>query len=293
MRFYRQYIPGVELSELIECYWVFRAPADVCEVERLIPGGRVEMIFHFGAPYNLLSSPDAVVGDKGTPIHFMGQRDRIFYGSPNGYTDMLGVRFKPGGLAAFTDLPLSELLNRLIPADYVLGAAIKGWEDRLFALREDGQRVLLLDRLLAGLVRDPPVEQTVLRPALTMIRHHPDDTSVQGICEQTGWYYKKLERAFKEQVGYTPKQYCRIIRFNKAIRQMSTPREMGPYPHEGAPRRPNAYKLDSLTKVGHACGYYDQSHFIKEFSRYAGTAPGDFPFVDHSMADYLIRHQPV
>jgi len=275
MRFYRQYQPGPQLSELVECYWVFRTSGDSCEVERLIPGGRVEMIFHFGSPFQLVTHPDSQEGDQGTPVHFMGQRNRVYFGRPGGDADMLGVRFKPGGLAAFTTIPLTELLNRLIPADYVLGNVIKGWEDQLFGLTEDRQRVLVLDRLLSGLLGKVAEDRAGLRPVLANIRKYPNDTAVQVICEQTGWYYKKLERAFKEMVGYTPKQYCRIVRFNKAIRQMGHDRDA------------------SLTRVGYACGYYDQSHFIKDFSLYAGTVPGSFPFVDHSMADYLIRHQPV
>ncbi|HWK03539.1 MAG TPA: AraC family transcriptional regulator [Puia sp.] len=275
MRFYRQYQPGAPLSELIECYWVFRAPGESGGVERLIPGGRVEMIFHFGSPFQLLAHPDSPAGEQGTSVHFMGQRDRVFFGSSKGYTDMLGVRFKPGGLAAFTPIPLAELLNRLIPADYILGNAIKGWEDRLFELGEDSQRVLLLDQLLSGLIRELPADKILLRPVLATIRNYPDELSIQAVCEQTGWYYKKLERSFKETVGYTPKQYCRILRFNKAIRQMGR------------------FKEVSLTKVGYACGYYDQSHFIKDFSRYTGITPGSFSLVDHSMADYLIRHQLV
>ena len=276
MIFYRQYQPGARLSDLIECYWVYRSSGAMVREERLIPGGRVEMIFHLDSAYHWLIHPDAPRGDLIRRVHFMGQRDRIYFGRPSGHSsNMLGVRFKPGGLAAFTSMPISELLNRMIPAEDVLGASVKEWEQRLSELTDDKTRILLLEELLTGAIRDQRAGSGILPAALVIIRHHPDETCIQTICQQTGWYYKKLERAFKTSVGYTPKQYCRIIRFNKAIRQMGPDRNV------------------SLTKIGYACGYFDQSHFIKDFYRYAGTAPGKWEPGNYSIADFLIRYQPV
>ncbi|HEX9510012.1 MAG TPA: AraC family transcriptional regulator [Puia sp.] len=275
MPFYRQYQPGVRLSDLIECYWVYRSSGVVSREERLIPGGRVEMIFPLGTSYRWLIHPEAPEGDLISRVHFMGQRDRIYFGRPSGHTDMLGVRFKPGGLAAFTSVPVSGLLNRMIPAEEILGTGIKEWEERLSEGMDDRARIFLLEKLLSGIIRDQRAGPGMLTAALAIIRDHPDEVSIQAICQQTGWYYKKLERAFKGAIGYTPKQYCRIIRFNKAIRQISRD------------------KSSSLTKVGYACGYYDQSHFIRDFYRYAGMAPGSWEPEDQSIADFLIRYQPV
>src|SRR5450756_1644516 len=117
MVYYRQYQPGAALSDLIECYWVYRSSGDSFREERLIPGGRVEMIFHLHASYHWLIHPDAPQGELISRVHFMGQRDRIYFGRPSGHSDMLGVRFKPGGLTAFTPIPISELLNKMIPAE--------------------------------------------------------------------------------------------------------------------------------------------------------------------------------
>lgn len=233
------------------------------------------MIFHLGTSFHWLIHPGAPQGELVSRVQFMGQRDRVYFGRPAGHTDMLGIRWKPGGLAALTATPLSGFLNRMVPAELVLGARIKGWEDRLQEQEGDANRVRLLEQLLTGLIGDLPGEPGILQAAIRMIREQPDELSVRAICQQTGWYYKKLERAFTVAVGYTPKQYCQIIRFNKAIRQISQ------------------YQNASLTKISHACGYYDQSHFIKDFHRYAGVAPGSWEPAAHSIADFLIRYQPV
>jgi AraC-like DNA-binding protein len=49
--------------------------------------------------------------------------------------------------------------------------------------------------------------------------------------------------------------YSRIIRFSAAIKA-----------YQG--------QDTSLTAVAHACGYYDQSHFIEDFRMFSGVSPG-------------------
>ena len=203
----------------------------------------------------------------------MGQRDRLFLSRPTGVVHLLGVRFKPGGLTAFTSMPVFNILNRMVPAGDILGPSMQEWEDRLYVQNSDMEKVQLLDQLFSGLLRGSSGMLPVLGSALSIIRRHPGEASILDICSQTGWYYKKLERAFKASVGYTPRQYCKIVRFNQALRGMN--------------------KHRNYTALSHSCGYYDQSHFIKDFYRYAGIPPGDFRLGDESMTEFLIRYQPV
>lgn len=275
---YRQYRPAAPLADFIECYWVHRSPGNPLRQERLIPGGRVEMIFNFADPFRYLIHEDTPGGHLITNVHFMGQRDQLFFGRHIGHTDMLGIRFKTGGLTAFTPVPVSSLLNRMIPAEDVLGTATKEWEAALYEKKNDRDRLLFLDRLFLGMLgtrRHLPPEWHALRASLDLIRNSPEGATLQAICHQTGWYYKKLERTFLKATGYTPKLYSRIVRFNKAIRRM----------HRQEDR--------SLTATAYECGYYDQAHFIKDFHRFAGATPGNFQPEDDTITQFLIRHQPV
>jgi AraC-like DNA-binding protein len=275
---YRQYYPTALLAECIECYWVFRSPSHApspFRQERLIPGGRVEMIFNFGAPLHWLISSDTPDGIRISNTHFMGQRDRIYYGRYAGATDMLGIRFKTGGLTTLAAPPISSLLNKMIPAEDILGPIVKEWEARLYEQANDTARINLLDHLLLNQMAKKTPAQPAAQQAIDFIRSNENPTPIAAFCEQAGWSYKRLERLFLKEVGYTPKAWHRLIRFNKALRQMTTAKD------------------ESLTSICYECGYYDQSHFIKDFSRYAGTTPGRFQAEDHSIASLLIRHQPV
>ncbi len=274
MLYYRQYYPSAQLADLIECYWVLHAPDRFMDApDRLIPGGRVELIFNFGDPSDWLITPENPHGTRFNGPMIMGQRNQIFYVKSTGKTRMLGLRFKPGGLAAFTNVPVSDLLNTLLPAELIVGKAVNSLEMQLADYSDDVKRIQVLDTILKTALRNISADQLVVNQTIDLLRNSQDDISIDTICQQTGWYYKKLERLFLKKIGYTPKYYHKILRFNKAVRCMRT--------------------AHNLTDVGHSCNYFDQAHFIRDFRLFTGTTPSQFKKEDNKIADILITHQPV
>ncbi|NNC45774.1 MAG: AraC family transcriptional regulator, partial [Winogradskyella sp.] len=69
---------------------------------------------------------------------------------------------------------------------------------------------------------------------------------------------RQLEREFKEKIGISPKHYLRITRINEVIRLL------------------NEKQVFDLTSITYHCGYFDQSHFIKDFKRITGQKPTIF-----------------
>ncbi|MBV8252280.1 MAG: helix-turn-helix transcriptional regulator [Chitinophaga sp.] len=274
MLYYQQYYPSIQLADFIECYWVLHAPDRFMDApDRLIPGGRVELIFDFGDPTDWLITADNPHGTRLSGPVIMGQRNQIFYVKSTGKATMLGLRFKPGGLAAFTNLPVSDLLNILMPAELILGPAVKSLEMQLSDYPDDDKRIQVLDALLKTALRNTPTDQSVVNLSIDMLRNSQDDISIDTVCQQTGWYYKKLERIFLKNIGYTPKYYHKILRFNKAVRCMQA--------------------SHTLADVSHLCNYFDQAHFIRDFRLFTGTTPSQFKKEDNKIADMLIKHQRV
>ena len=217
---YTQYKPSNTLVNYIECYWICRAPLmTMSPLERLIPGGRIEMILNFGNPMQFLMPDNLSDGEPFTHAHIMGQRSHSYHAKQNGDTNLKGVRFKPGGISAFTKLPAADLLNQLIPAEYVLGIALKNWKDRLREKKNDGERIYLLDQLIIQILKGTTAEWTSCNKAVDTIRKS-SPIFVKVLCNENESYYKKMERTFLKYVGYTPKHYYRIVRFDKALRQV-------------------------------------------------------------------------
>ena len=271
---YIQYNPSPGLTSYIECYWILHAPfMSLSSLERLVPGGRAELILNLGDPIQLSGEHDLSGGTTIRQAHVFGQRSHIYYAKKNGETHLVGVRFKPGGIGAFTKLPASLFLNQLIAAEDVLGTAVKNWEDRLWKIKNDSERINLLDRLIMKAVKGTTAGWESCKKVADTIRKS-SPVFVNVLCDENESYYKKLERNFLQHVGYTPKNYYRIIRFNRALRQMHTGKK-------------------TLTAISYDCDYYDQSHFIKDFRQFTGTTPTRFKTENHTIAGFLINQQPV
>lgn len=67
-----------------------------------------------------------------------------------------------------------------------------------------------------------------------------------------------LEQHFNREIGLTPKEFCRIEKINAFIQM---------YKHN---------MEQSLTELTYRCGYYDQSHLIKDFQYFLNTSPKRF-----------------
>ena len=78
---------------------------------------------------------------------------------------------------------------------------------------------------------------------------------ISTLGDELGWSPKRLIARFREQVGLPPKQVARLLRFQRATTLILAAES----PDWGA--------------LARMCGYYDQSHLIHEFQRFAGDTP--------------------
>lgn len=82
--------------------------------------------------------------------------------------------------------------------------------------------------------------------------------SIDILAYEINMSKRNFERRFLQYVGLTPVFYNRIIRFHKAVDLM------------------NKSEKASFTELAYAAGYFDQSHFIRDFKQFYGQAPKEF-----------------
>lgn len=114
----------------------------------------------------------------------------------------------------------------------------------------------LLDRAIKA-VKYPPIHNVdLILEAVEIIEESKGDVRVSEVYEKLGISKSTLENLFLKTYGMTPKEYSRIIRLRHFIRS-----------HRNS---------DSLTATTYQCGYYDQSHVIKEFRYFMDSTPSEF-----------------
>lgn len=80
---------------------------------------------------------------------------------------------------------------------------------------------------------------------------------LRDLSRQTGYSERHLNRALSEKLGLGFKRLSRIVRVNRACREMAA----------GA---------SSLTALAHGLDYHDQAHFIRDFKAICGVSPGTY-----------------
>jgi AraC-like DNA-binding protein len=94
---------------------------------------------------------------------------------------------------------------------------------------------------------------------LNGILNQPTHFKFQDLINHIGYSQKHFIDLFKKQVGVTPKQYLRIIRFQKAIQELE----------QGA-------SFFDWSRLALQSGFYDQAHLIHDFREFSGFTPGEY-----------------
>lgn len=165
-------------------------------------------------------------------------------------TGSLLVRFTPAG-AACLGLPAAELTGRSLALDAILPRArVAEAHDQLAEAKDAAARVAVVERFLSEL---PYEDDFLVARATTLLASSHDEANICTVAQSLGVSERQLERRFLARVGVTPKRFATLHRFERAVARART-----------AP---------SLTTAALDAGYYDQSHFIRDFRRFTGSSP--------------------
>jgi AraC-like DNA-binding protein len=128
----------------------------------------------------------------------------------------------------------------------------------LFAAAADmEERVAIAERILLDhLARTPADGHRIVAGATQVMDRTGGTIAIAEIERVVGVSRRQLERVFAEQVGVTPKMYCRVARLQRMLPLIGRS-------GEGVDWSDLVYR----------CGYYDQSHLIAEIRALTGLTP--------------------
>ena len=233
--------PRPPLSEYIEWLWLFEGGTSSHASERALPTGTVELVINLRD--DIEGSFDSVVA---------GPHSRFFVLDTSRPRSVIGVHFKPSGAYPFFARPLDELSNQHVPLEALWSAQASLLRERLLAAETGEVKLLLLERALLSLCR-PHSRHAAIDHALGAFRH--GRRRIADVVEGIGMSQRRFIRLFSDEVGLTPKSFCRVRRFQRAVGLLH-----------------RAQTVD-LAETALGCGYFDQSHMIHDFQDFAGVSP--------------------
>ena len=234
--------------------------------ERVLPNGKFQLVIDLSEASFRKPAPPLVIG----------MRSRYSMIETAGLQCMIGVVFRAGGARSILNLSAGEFHNREVPLDLVLGGAALHLRDRLREAATPAERFCVLEGALLHSMRSASEKQLGLHPAVQFalgeFQRAPHVRSVLDVTRGAGLSRRRFAQLFREQIGLTPKLYCRVNRFQNVVRRIASSRRV------------------DWADVAVAGGYCDQAHMANEFRAFSGISPGawldgDRPFLNHVVVE--------
>lgn len=171
-------------------------------------------------------------------------------------TANLLVKFKEGGATAFFKEPLHELFSISQSLDSMVKMSILNEiEEQLAEAIDNTQRISTIERfLISRLNRVKP--DLLVQKAIQNIQLVKGNIKINELINNLPLSRDAFEKRFRKSTGTTPKQYASIVKLNNLIKNLNP--------------------QSSLLDAAYTSGYFDQSHFIKDFKTFTGELPHDF-----------------
>lgn len=252
-------LPPPSLAHLVRHFWYVSWNLENAVIRENLPHPAIHLVFEKGR------------------AEIVGVPTSRFTVEISGKDRVIGVRFHPGAFSslvayqndAFTAGSLerarrsaaaSDWTDRRLPAADALGPQIeqtlaevesRPWPECLEPLI----RILEEHSVRIGPL---PADALLARRLLERLESEAELKRVEQLCDDEGIPMRTLQRLFLRHVGVSPKWVICRFRLHEALARIDA----------GEQANWAALALD--------LGYFDQSHFINDFSRFVGSTPAQY-----------------
>jgi len=254
--------PSPLLRPYIKHYWTLEITEQVSE--RIIPTGCINMIFHRGS--RLFSSTNNTM----QPHSFICGHDISYTDlQSTGNLNMLVVVFYPHGASTFFKNPMNEFFNSYVSVSDLDDWSLNGLEDKVQNAPDNISAIHHIEQFLINRLKISAVSINHKRMATAIEAINNQSLSIRSLAAATCLSYKQFNRIFTQYVGINPKEFSRIVRFQRALNILESKTDV------------------NLTQISYESGFSDQSHFIKEFKAFSGYTPKEFISLCNPHSDYF------
>lgn len=208
--------------------------------------GRVEILFGDGSR---LDAPPLYLGGQVLRETLVANVDTPLL--------IVGLEFEATGFHRLFGVEASTLTDRMMPFDGIdrsvaeeLTTSLRGLHDAAEVAR------VMQEKLAKHLPTDD--KRSLARKAAEAIEAGGGRVHVVDLAERFSTSERNLRRAFNSEVGISPKAYAKTVQLAQVIAALQ------------------AGSQEAMRDVALSHGYYDQAHFVRDFSRLVGSNPTTF-----------------
>jgi AraC-like DNA-binding protein len=239
---YTEFAADIRLQDYIYCYWELKTTRQLSEpfTYRVVADGCIDIFFELNNPES-----NFVMGFCKKYTEF--PLDNSF--------NYVGIRFLPTMFPQLFNINASELSNRFEDLKIILPPTSSFIAENFYQSQTTEEIKTTLDDYFNTLISKTSFERDKrLYEAIEIILENFGILDIEQDLD-TGLSQRQLRRLFEFYIGDTAKTFAKVVRFQNILRA-----------------KPSSQSLRQ-NKLFFDMGYYDQSHFIKEFKNFYGVTP--------------------
>jgi AraC-like DNA-binding protein len=250
--------PAPALRSLVAGYTGYHYEGFAPGVLRGLPGPHLTLVLPLDGPLRVTTPGGTAPVARSTAVGGLHARPALIH--HDGTQIGVQLALAPLGARALLGLPAAALAGTIVGLDELLGPLAGELIGRLHDTPDWGRRFALIDAALltaaARHERDRRRAPDEVVHAWRRLRAGGGNIGVAEVAGEVGWSRRHLSERFRDELGLPPKVFARVLRFERAQRQL---------------RRPDR---PALAVIAAEAGYYDQAHLTREFKELAGCPPG-------------------
>jgi AraC-like DNA-binding protein len=270
--FYRSHTPAPPLGDFVEQFWLCSGTPALPRA-RLLPNGTIELVVN-------LCDDEIRFYDPTRPNRCRRHFGAVVSGAYGGFfvsdhaqhASIVGVHFRPGGASPFLGVPSGELADTHVELEALWGRPAAELRERLCAAATPAERFSLLEQTLAARLDRTTSRHGAVPVALDAFEQTATGVRVRDVARRVGLSQRRFIQVFAAEVGLTPKLYGRVRRFQRALALV-----------RGVP-------APDWAQLAVECGYFDQSHLIRDFRAFAGLTPEEYQYLRRRSEHVVHNH---
>ncbi|WP_258132567.1 helix-turn-helix domain-containing protein [Aliivibrio sifiae] len=254
--------PNQQLSPFIAHYWLWKSTHHPY-VPDILPGTGAELLINTGGPL-VISQPFHHLLLTGQSVLICPRRTTFKF-KKIGESQLISIRFRSSGCYSIFGIPMDELSDQIIDMYQFLPEELI---ERIIIKSNYAEKIHLLESWLMGRVNPRILTSSAITWAIDRTYYQNNYRGINELQLEVNMSKRTFQRKFKLYTGVDAKYFERTARFQSTLRMQLNNAD-------------NNYVDIALDN-----GYYDQSHFIKEFRYFTGTSPKKYLTKENFMLNH-------
>lgn len=264
----RIYFPTAEAERyFINSIWRLQEYNTRQCIETILPKGTVEIIFNLSD--NIIYSNPATGVKINLPCCFVnGINYKPFNIVKEGQQTFLGIQLNAMGLKILFNISAEEFNDNIVEGCLAC-KSLEALSGQLFLKKTFEEQIEIIRKWICQKISDSKYSKSINQIYNLFYRQNRDELTVKKLCGESCVSDRQFRRLAIDWLGTNPETFLRYNKYISALHLL--------------------HRSDSsLTQLGLQAGYYDQSHFIREFKYFTGLTPKEYKAAGKGLPGHIV-----